>query len=485
MYNEWHKLQKRFQEDKPSMDLENAWVSLEKERSIHQAPSSNRKYYTIIIFALLVISAAIFWMNYESTDMINSSRSSDSISVKEEIHQTNFMHTIKNDNVSNDEYKSKEASNINSELRSNVLFKSNEKIFEKKDEQLKIEQYDASVKIENQITVTSGNETSYPKSSLLVKADAKKSKLNVPAFQSKSIFSTNQETKISEAIASNEGFSSPAKNESTTTSLLDKLGVNYLQLESAYNFPKATYNPTKRISSAIGISVSYGLNIRSLESLISYNDQWVDKRNQLEQAKDVYGIELFYQKFLTERFFISTGLNYTRWIDQLSYEYTEERMVSIDDVVVEIKYLSDGSIEEILGTVEAMESQDYFATVWQKQSELSVPILFGSHIALDRNSGISIAGGIQIPVYRSLDGKTIEKNNDFYGIEQIDPSSFKKSGPLQLLGDLRYFQSLGPSNRFQIGIKSQYDLTSRINEGEGISQKHFGFQLTTGLVKVF
>lgn len=482
MYNDWHKLQNRFQEDSPSMDLEKAWSSLEAERqSREENGGTNRKYYWLVLGVLLLIgSVSLYFVQdallqkgtaqLELMERDNSSKQTKvpvvSLNKQEEKivnAEKEIIGTPKQIEVAKNDIT---GSNSNDEKLTNASL-------------IKEQKYTLSQNIhskaipDNNTTWSINKNTSNP--TIVV---TRERPISTKGITSKAALNSTNASLL-------ENTKMPIRNVATTSNIpfLNSSGVNKLNLN--LSLPSAKFDFYKDPRNALGLSVSYGLNIRAIESTDDANDTWIEKRNQVEQAKDAYGIELFYQKFLTKRFFITAGLNFTRWTDQLNYAYTEERMVSLEDVVVEIKYLSDGTIEEMLGTVDATETQDYIATVWQKQNYLSVPILFGSHFAFDQRSGVNLALGVQVPIYRTVVGRTVDRLNSDLGIELIDPEIFKNNGPVQFLANVSYVQSIGKTSSFHFGLKSGFDLSSRINESEGFTQKHYGIQLSTGIAKLF
>ncbi len=482
MYNDWHKLQNRFQDDSPSMDLEKAWSSLEAERqSRENNGGANRKYYWLLLGLLLLIGSVSMYFSQDA--MIQ--------------HVTTQLELDKINNPSGQT----EVKAVGIDHHERKIVKAEKGIIEKP-KQIEVSKNDiaGSNSNEEKLTTTSLiKEQKYTQnqninSEALINNNTTRS-INVNASNSSIVVTDEKPIAVI-------GITNKAVLNATNESIQENAKMSIRNVTSAYHIPflnpsevnkhnsnlalpSAKFDFNKEPRNALGLSFSYGLNIRALESTDNANDTWVEKRNQLEQAKDAYGVELFYQKFLTKRFFITAGLNYTRWTDQLNYEYTEERMVSVEDVVVEIKYLSDGTIEEMLGTVDGTESQDYIATVWQKQNYLSVPILFGSHFSFDQKSGVNLALGVQVPIYRTVVGRTVDRSNTDYGIELINPEIFKKNGPVQFLANVSYVQSIGKTSSFHFGLKGGFDLSSRINESEGFTQKHYGIQLSTGIAKLF
>lgn len=481
MYNDWHKLQNRFQDDSPSMDLEKAWSSMQAERqSREKNDGDNRKYFWFALGLLLLIcSVSLYFaqdalfqsgtVQLEKNKINKSSKFTEITAVSLDSKQEEIIATEK--------HAAGEPAQV--EASKNKISVSNlikEKLVEPSSFEEK--KYASTQRIHsedflNNIASSINHNSVEPQFA----ADSER------PMDSKDIIS--KEVAITRKAFVSKQSIRPLRITESAPHIPLRNHSKVKKLNKNLSLPNAKYDFYKDFHSALGLSVSYGLNIRTLESTINVNDTWVERRNQVEQAKDVFGIELFYQKFLSKRFFITAGLNYTKWTDQLNYEYNEERIVSLEDVVVEIKYLNDGTVEEMLGTVDAIETQDYIATVWQKQSYVSVPILLGSHFPFDQKSGINIALGVQVPIYRSVIGRTVNRSNPILGIELIDQETFKKNGPLQLLSNVSYVQSLGRSNRFHFGLKSSFDLSSRINEAEGISLKHFGIQLSTGVAKLF
>lgn len=120
---------------------------------------------------------------------------------------------------------------------------------------------------------------------------------------------------------------------------------------------------------------------------------------------DVFSIQLFYQKYLSKKIYLKTGVAYQQFTNKLESDTTKRYTQLMDDQIILVNQYADGRTENVYGTaeVETIERTQY--QIFNKYRFLSVPILFGVELFPFKKNSLQVESGFSATIFSQFDGR--------------------------------------------------------------------------------
>lgn len=440
MKKDWlkDKMNERFEDFDSGLDLEQAWVDLDKRRK----PQKKDRKFIIFWIGLALIGFTLLGLYLKAPpskitgvdlkdqkDIVNlqNLEKEENEMVVRELNETKAkvqeisleMDQSNNSNVAKSNLETKEKSIRKKSSKSSRLTDNTGIIFKKHGQEMNSVPFRKS---------TNTPELSVqPISPTKARASVETSKRSDLSVEMISLLPTLM----------NQSITGEARSIITVDAILMKL-------------PKSQIPIVKNSRNSFGVSIAYGWHNRQLDILGVDSLGFVSAKKNQEKTLDAIAASLFYRKYFADDFFAEIGLGF----QQTTYEFKDQKVTeekqSIDDQIIAIHNYPDGSKETIFGTLEQTETRVRDNTFYQKFRQIHVNVIVGKELDLSPTFGLGISGGLEYGVFTQAKGVSFSNTLDFRNYGDLSELKYKENGMLS--GLLRIELLKGLNARSELGI---------------------------------
>lgn len=142
---------------------------------------------------------------------------------------------------------------------------------------------------------------------------------------------------------------------------------------------------------------------------------------------DVFSIQLFYQKYLSKKIYLKTGIAYQQFTNKLEGDTTKRYTQLMDNQTILINHYADGSAENVYGMAEVETIERTRYQIFNKYRFLSVPILFGREWSPFKKNILQVEGGVSATVFSQFDGQFLA-DSPATSFDELATLNLKKAG---------------------------------------------------------
>ncbi len=251
---------------------------------------------------------------------------------------------------------------------------------------------------------------------------------------------------------------------------------------------KFELNPKKSIEEnqknwALGISTSYGKSFRNLTPLEDNFVSLVDRRNQAEEALDVWQTALVFRKNINDKWFLDLGLGYAQSADRFEDLKMEFSNPIEENQLLSITHLIDGSTIEETGDVIADRVTISDNTFYQYQGNVFIKLAAGRNLIINPKNGFSFSSGFKFNTYTFKQGEVFIENDDAYG--NLKDYDLRKIGIINTSSNLEYYRITKNKIRISIGLEGEFQLINTFSNKSDLKEKRNILGLSASIIKPF
>jgi len=346
-----NKFSDKFKNYQSGMDIDAAWQQLEEKRY----PKEDRRRFFLPYFLLLGMALFILFFG----TYISSKNNNHTVQTNSNINEV--IVNSSTTSIQDKETAQPIQKNSNNTITSNQMndIKDNNNIFDTKNSKTAT------------IPITPKNSSPLQQSHSMFNNIALNHSVHSNFNNTDKQYPTNEMKAIGSVEVSNlsrDLFFSEIKSL-PSLNLLATSNENANELLSGHRIDLVDILPTHDLSSSfwIGLSGGYGKASKSLEATDNTQTTLVQLRNQAEDPLDVFYVDLFFQKKLSQKFFLKSGIGFSQRTDFFSDSYVLNYTEIDDNYLIEIRQLPDGTQEDIYGPAEIDVEETFFETKYLRK----------------------------------------------------------------------------------------------------------------------
>jgi hypothetical protein len=236
---------------------------------------------------------------------------------------------------------------------------------------------------------------------------------------------------------------------------------------------------TKTSKWQTGLVFAYGFTQKSLKEKYAPHATLEPEDKPLDVM--VAGWDIRYT--ISPTFFIQSGVNLQHYTDKRSIDYTQQRMWTDSNALVEQIIRADGMVTDIYGSVTVIENRRTTGVRYNTLTSFNIPVLVGMSQPVGKAWHLDIYGGIQGGFYQ-------QSVRGFY-TDECDACRFS-GDPYRTWGTLDALLRIEPTYTFKssgwvvgAGLYGVAGLNNRMNEKSGFTERRHDLGMSVVVRKQF
>jgi len=440
------KLKDRFEGFDPQLDLDKAWMDLEKRRN---PKKNNRRFiFWFLGFGFVLLAIGAFW-NLNSNNSIDK----DPLAVQEiQLEEAGIRNAIESEN---EEYV---------KIKESVL--ENNSLPEQKKEESKPVQQTQIIQ-----SIQTSNTYNYVSTQKRIEADPIISDLIQihETKESKTQQTSTAKTKSTEG----QGIKNELKKTNITMDLLPSITIRALD-NIIVNYNPDLVEPTLPVKKAskymLGLSFAYGKHARELSDINTDRLLINSSRNRQESALDAVGINLFLRRQLFKKQFVEFGTGFMQTSYLFEDEKTREEQTELDRVLTERHTYPDGSEKLVYGTGIETSNITRQSKFYQNYRQFDIYALLGHEILIGTSFGCIISAGMEYSLMNKASGVSFVEEEDFLEYGKLEDLEYRTAGIFSGLINFGLSKELGKGFRSELTLSAKRNITN-LGAGDTFSDK--------------
>ena len=423
------KLKDRFEGFDPQLDLDKAWMDLQKRRN----PKKNKRRFIFwfLGFGFLLLAIGVFW----SLNSRNSMEK-DSLAIPEiQLEEAGIRKTIVSEKGRHTEIK--------------------ESVLENNSDYITLNKRGKTIIVQQTKVIES-----FPTSNIYNYASEQKP-IEADLFQINK--SKAQQTLTTETTSLEEpDLKSTLKKTSfimdplpsLTISALDKRIVNY---NPDIVDPILPARPATKYM--LGLSFAYGKHTRELSDISTETSGINASRNRQESALDAIGIHLFVRRQLFKNQFVEFGTGFMQTSYMFEDERTREEEIQLVEVLTEGHTYPDGSEQLIYGTGIETNTITRQSKFYQNYRQFDIYALLGHEIPIGTSFGCIISAGMEYSLINTASGVSFVEEGNALEYGKLEDLEYRTSGIYSGLVNFGLSKELGKGFRSELTLSAKRNIT--------------------------
>lgn len=181
-------------------------------------------------------------------------------------------------------------------------------------------------------------------------------------------------------------------------SILDEEPNLDLSNEPRYFDEVITYYAKPRLPQLVGISSGY--------SFLSKG-----KTLQTERSLDAFSFNLFYQKNISKRLYLKSGIEWNRFVNKIELSTTKSYMENKDGQILVINIFQNGTEELLYGNADVEINETTNFELFNRYSFINIPLIFGMELFSTKRSSFQIESGLSVSIIGKYNGRFLAGNS--------------------------------------------------------------------------
>jgi len=233
---------------------------------------------------------------------------------------------------------------------------------------------------------------------------------------------------------------------------------------------------------ALGLAYTYNRPERKINGA---DEEYQNLRQTGEQFLEQQQVSLSIAHSFNRTFFLSTGFTYGRYRSRLVEKIqTLQSPVTYDNVVVETQ-TQNNITNEVKGTAIGSQLSINQSTRYQLYQTLTIPVQLGVQLPLNRNWDVSLLSGVGLNVWQHSSGNTYASTLPNGEFTPINTLGYRSWGTVESISNVQLQRKITKQLNLNLGLQAKFDLTNRLQNNGGVSDKWKSYGLSIGISKTW
>lgn len=232
------------------------------------------------------------------------------------------------------------------------------------------------------------------------------------------------------------------------------------------------------------LDLTYTYN-RPKRKINGSNETYQNLRQTGEQFLEQQQIDLSITRSINRVLFLKTGLSYGRYRSRLVEKIQVlQSPVTYDNVVIETQ-TQNNITNEIKGTTIGSQLSINQSTRHQLYQTLAIPIQLGIQLPLKQDWKVSVFSGIAFNVWQHTSGNTYASQLPDGLFQPVSGLGYRSWGTVENISNLQIQRKIAKQLSLSLGLQAKFDVTNRLQNNQGVSDKWRSYGLSIGISKTW